>query len=314
MNRLLEMSAFAEVVEQGSFTAAAERLGVSKSFVSKQVSALEEELGVKLLRRTTRRLVLTDEGRLFLDYCRRVRDTADEGIKLVQSQSHEVAGPLRVSAPLTFGQIHMAELVERFSDRFPEVEIDLILENRRIDLNLENVDVAVRITESPPLNLSVTPVGLMEDVICAAPSYLERRGAPEEPEELTEHRCLIYLNPIRMRRWTFRKERRVRVVEVSGATAYNTHQAMTGPLLEGIGIGKLPEYFVRHLLREKRLVRLFPDYQCDQLPIYLVHHELGGQPPRVRKFVDFLRQSLEGKDNHRPELARKPRFPGKLLG
>lgn len=292
MKNLMEMSTFAEVMEVGSFTAAAQRLNVSKSFVSKQVSALEEELGVKLLRRTTRRLVLTDEGRLFLDYCRRMRDTASEGMKTVQSQSHEVAGPLRLTAPMTFGQVYMPEFVEQFSRRYPEVELDLVLENRRMDLDLESVDVAVRITESPPQNLAVTPVGIMEDVVCAAPKYLQQLAAPKCPDDLVEHRCLIYLNPARMKRWTFRRRRRVEVVEVSGPTGYNTHQAMMGPLLTGAGVGKVPEYFAKRALAEGRLVRLLPDYQCDQLPIYLVHRPLDGQPPRVRELVRFLGESF----------------------
>lgn len=297
------MSAFAEVVECGSFTAAAERLNVSKSFVSKQVSGLEEELGVKLLRRTTRRLVLTDEGRLFFDYCRRVRDTADEGMKVVQSQSHEVAGPLRVSAPLTFGEVFMTDLVEQFSERFPEVEVDLLLDNRRMDLASENIDIAVRITENPPQNLAVTPVGLMEDVVCAARKYLDENGVPKVPQDLASlhHRCLLYLNPTRMKRWTFRKDRRIQVVEVKGATAYNAHQAMIGPLVKGVGIGKLPEYFVKRFLDSGALVKLLPGYQCEQLPIYLVHHDLAGQPPRVREFVSFLRYRLEGQ---RKDAAR----------
>lgn len=292
VKKLVEMSTFAEVVELGSFTAAAQRLDVSKSFVSKQVSALEEELGVKLLRRTTRSLVLTDEGHLFFDYCRRVRDTAAEGIKTVQSQSHEVAGPLRLTAPLTFGQVYMPGFVEQFSRRYPEVELDLVLENRRMDLDSESVDVAVRITESPPQNMAVTPVGIMEDVVCASPGYLQQRELPKCPDDLVEHRCLIYLNPARMKRWTFRKHRRVEVVEVSGPTGYNTHQAMMGPLLAGAGVGKVPEYFALQALDNGSLVRLLPGYQCDQLPIYLVHHPLEGQPPRVRELVRFLGENF----------------------
>ena len=287
VDNLIEMAAFAEVVEQGSFTAAAERLGASKSFVSKQISALEARLGVQLLRRTTRKLVLTEEGRTFHDYCRRMVETAREGQQVARSRAHEVSGHLRVSAPVTYGQVFLAPLVREFCARYPQVEVDLVLDNRRVDLLTEDFDLAIRITEHPPQTLSVTSLGMMQDVICAAPAYLRDRMAPATPEDLRDHDCLLYLNPHRMRRWTFRKADRVQIVEVHGPAAYNYHSAVLEPLLGGAGVAKLPDYFVAPFLADGRLIRLLASYQCDQLPIYLLHHDPKGQPPRVRQFLAF---------------------------
>lgn len=288
----VEMAAFAEVVEQGTFTAAAEKLGVSKAHLSRQISSLEARLGVRLLRRTTRTLRLTEEGRTFHDYCRRMVETAREGLQLAQSRGHEVSGPLRISAPVTYGQTFLSDLVGDFCARYPGVRVDLVLDNRHVDLLTEDFDLSFRITEHPPQTLSITPLGVMEDVICAAPAYLRDRPLPLRPSDLAEHECLLYLNPGRARRWTFRRDRKVEVVEVDGHVACNYHTALLESLLQGAGVAKVPEYFVRHLVASGRLVRLLEDYSCEQLPIYLVHHEPTGQPPRVREFLRFAQAWL----------------------
>lgn len=283
---MLEMATFAEVVERGSFTAAAEALGVSKGFVSKQISGLENRMGVSLMRRTTRRLHLTEEGERFYDYCRRLVEIAREGEAVMRSRSHSVSGLLRITAPISLGQIFLVDLVEAFSTRFAGVQVNLVLDNRFVDL--EDFDLAFRISENAPEHLAVTPLGMMEDVVCAAPAYLQNRSLPKVPADLKDHRCLLYLNPGRGQRWTFRRQRRVEMVEVNGPTAYNYHTALLGPLLAGRGIAKQPGYFVAEYLRDGRLQRLLSDYQCDSLPIYLAHRELSGQPPRVREFVSFV--------------------------
>jgi DNA-binding transcriptional LysR family regulator len=283
MQDLTEMATFAEVVERGSFTAAAEALGVSKGFVSKQISGLEGRLGLSLLRRTTRRLLLTEEGTRFFEYCRRMREVAREGLQVMHSRSHSVSGLLRITAPITLGQVYVAVMVERFCARFPLVQVDLVLDNQFSDL--EHFDLAFRISQDPPE--AGTPVGVLQDVVCAAPAYVRAQGAPQKPSDLSQHRCLIYLNPGRAQRWTLRRGRKAEVVEVSGATAYNYHSALLPALLEGRGIAKLPGYFVEEFLREGRLLRLLADFQCDRQPIRLIHRELSGQPPRVREFVAF---------------------------
>lgn len=289
----MEMATFAEVVERGSFTAAAEALGVSKGFVSKQISALESRLGLSLLRRTTRRLLLTEEGARFHGYCRRMLEVAREGLQVMHSRSHSVSGLLRLSAPISLGQVFLSPIMEEFCARFPEVRIDLVLDNRLVDLTTDNFDLAFRISDSLPEHLAVTPVGMMEDVVCAAPTYLRGREVPVQPADLSRHTCLLYLNPARGQRWTFRRQRRVEVVEVTGPTAYNYHTALLEPLLAGRGLAKMPGYFVEEYLRDGRLQRVLADYQCDTLPIYLVHHELAGQPPRVREFVSFVLSFLD---------------------
>jgi DNA-binding transcriptional LysR family regulator len=285
MQQLTEMATFAEVIERGSFTAAAEALGVSKGFVSKQISALEARLGLSLMRRTTRRLLLTEEGSRFFEYCRRMLELSREGLQVMQSRSHSVSGRLRISAPITLGQVYLVKLVEQFANLFEGVAVDLLLDNRFVDL--DDFDLAFRISENVPEHLGITPLGMMEDLVCVSPAYLKGRSLPLEPRDLPQHRCLLYLNPARVQRWTFRRARQVEVIEVDGPTAYNYHTALLEPLLAGRGIAKLPSYFVDEYLRDGRLVRLLSDYQCDSLPIHLVHRDLNSQPPRVREFVAF---------------------------
>lgn len=288
---LTEMATFAEVVSRGTFTAAGEALGVSKGFVSKQISSLETRLGVVLLRRTTRSLRLTEEGERFYEYCRRLVDTARDGFQLMQVRSHEVSGLLRMSAPITFGQVFLPEVVSRFCALYPAVEVDLVLENRVVDLLTENYDIAFRITETPPEPLSLTPLRMMEDIVCGAPSYLDRRGRPQVPADLRKHECLLYMNPNRNRRWTFRRERKVEVIEVDGHLATNHHHALKTILLNGAGLAKIPEYAVAAELKSGQLESVLKDYQSDTLPIYLVHHHPAGQPPRVREFVRFIQEN-----------------------
>ena len=287
------MALFTEVVENGSLTKAALSLGVSKGYVSKQVSSLEEELGVTLLRRTTRTLRLTEEGERFLEYSRKVVSTADLGWRALQNRGRQVAGPLRVSAPITYGQLFLPRLVQSFCLRYPDVTVDLVLENRAVDLISENFDLTFRITENPPSNYHLTALGVMEDVVCAAPSLFQSVEEPRTPRQLSTLPCLLYLNPNRLNQWSFRKRREVELVEVSGQMAFSHHSALLGPLLQGRGIAKLPEYFVREDLAEGRLVRLLEHYQCGAVPIYLVHQNLSEQPPKVSEFVRFAQHSIE---------------------
>ncbi len=296
------MGLFAAVIEQGSFTAAAESLGVSKGFVSKRVSELERQLGVVLLHRTTRRLLLTAEGERFLRYCRDVVETAEEGWKVLQNRGSSVTGLLRITAPITYGQLFLPSLIQDFCQRFPEARVDLVLDNRAIDILADGFDLALRITDYPPNNYDLTTLGSMEDVVCAAPALLSEFGTPATPQQIRNLPCLLYLNPGRIRKWSFKKHRRVELVEVDGPAAYSHHGAMLGPLLQGCGVAKLPEYYVRQYIEQGALVRLLPDFECGIIPVYLVHQPPQSQPPRVREFIRMAclalgdGQSLSGRD------------------
>lgn len=285
------MATFAEVVASGSFTAAADRLGLSKAFVSKQISQLESRFSVQLLRRTTRRLVLTEEGERFYDYCRRMTETAREGLAALESRSHEVSGPLRITAPITFGQVYLPRLAAGFCTLYPQVSVDLRLENQFIDLT--GVDIAFRITAGTPSDrLAVTPLGVLEEAVCATPAYWKTHGEPDSVNALAEHECLLYLHADRLSRWVFRRAREVKVVEVKGKLASNHHAALLGPLLEGYGVARLPEYLVRPYLADGRLRSVLADWKGDSLPIYALHHSGPGQSPRVREFLKYVLQEL----------------------
>lgn len=289
---LNQMSLFASVVDLGSFTATAQELDVSKSYVSKKVSHLESELGVQLLRRTTRRLHLTEEGERFLGYCLQVVSIAEEAWKTLQHQGTEVAGPLRISAPITYGQLFVPEFIEEFCRLYPRVRADLVLENRPVRLLSENFDIAFRITENPPQEQARTRVGTMTDIVCASPTMFAAGQLPNQPAQLRGLPCLLYINPERIKEWVFRKNRRVELIEVDGSTAYSHHGALLRPLLAGRGVAKVPLYFVSEYLKTGQLIQLLPDYDCGSLPIYVVHQNLEEEPPRVGEFVRFIRDKM----------------------
>ena len=285
------MSLFVTVLEEGSFTAAARRLEFSKSYVSKSISNLEEQLGVRLLRRTTRRLYLTEEGQRFLTLCQEVVETAEQGWKAMQSRGVQVAGHLRISAPITYGQIFLPPVIERFCQRYPRVKVDLVLENRAVDLVKENFDLAFRITDYPPENQGLVSLGMMHDVVCAAPAYLDSVEPITNPKQLAQLRCLLYLNPQRVTQWTFRKKGTLETVSVDGQLAFSHHGALLKSLLAGQGIAKLPEYFVREHLENGRLKGVLPEFHCGSIPIYLVHQLSKELPPRVTEFVSMVANS-----------------------
>jgi DNA-binding transcriptional LysR family regulator len=295
MDRFDDLLAFVTVVETGSFTAAADRLGVAKSAVSRRVSDLEDRLGVQLLRRTTRRLNLTDTGRAFHEHASRILADLDEAESAVLQQHGELRGTLKVALPLSFGIRHMCAPIAEFSRRHPRVEFDLDLNDRRIDLLEEGVDVAVRIGRLRDSSLIARRLFDARSVVCASQSYLDRHGVPETPEDLGRHRCLLYSNIPDPTRWVCSDRSGTRhEVRVTGALTASSGDFLLAAAIQGLGIAVEPTFNAGEAISRGELVPLLTDYEWPVSPAWAVYPPTRHLSYRVRAFIDYLADCFSG--------------------
>ena len=295
MRRFADLEAFIAVVEAGSFTAAAERLDTAKSAVSRRVTALEERLGVQLLRRTTRRLNLTETGRSFYEHSARIVADLDEAEAAVLQQHGELRGKLRVALPLSFGARHMHGPIAEFSRQHPRVSFDLDLNDRRIDLIAEGVDVAVRIGRLADSTLIARRLFEARTVVCAAPAYLERRGTPQTPDDLLDHDCLVYSNLPDPMKWVCSDgEGRRHVVDVPVTMMASSGDFLCAAAKEGLGIVLQPTFIAGELISRGELTPVLTDYQWPVTPAYAIYPPTRHLSYRVREFIDFLAEYFSG--------------------
>ncbi len=295
MNPFEELQAFSAVVETGSFTAAAERLDIAKSAVSRRVTALEERLGVQLLRRTTRKLNLTETGRELYERGARLLSDLDEIESVVSQQHGEVSGVLRVALPLSFGVSQMCAPIAQFSERHPRVRFDLDLNDRRIDLVEEGVDLAIRISHLPDSSLVARKLFDVRTVICGAPAYFERRGMPQTPADLLEHDCLVYGNLADPARWVYSDATGKRLrVDVPRAMTATSGDFLCAAASRGLGIAMQPTFIVGKAIARGDLVPILTDYQWPVTPAYAVYPATRHLSSRVRKLIDFLADYFSG--------------------
>lgn len=294
MDRLLTMEAFVRVVDAGSFSAAARHWGRSKAVVSKYVSALEEDLGVQLLRRTTRSLSLTEAGRTYRERC---ADVLGEIESLEASVREGVAaprGPLRVSAPPGLASHYLDVMTKDFISRFPDVSIDLDLTHRIVDLVEENIDVAIRVTEPRDSSLVARRIAPVSVIAVAAPAYLRRRGTPKKPADLREHDCLVDTNFRDQQRWHFRWKGKAETVAVHGPLRVNHPDAIRDLAIAGLGIALVPDFVATEALREGKLREVLPGTVALRWSILAVYPRRRFLPLRVRAYVDHLVEKMPG--------------------
>jgi DNA-binding transcriptional LysR family regulator len=300
MDKLAAMNAFVEIVDRGSLTAAGEALERSLPAVVRTLAALEADLGVRLLRRTTRRMSLTEEGRAYLERCRRIlADIAEAEAALVSEQA-EPRGRIRATAPLLFGQLHVAPAVTAFVQRYPETEVDLLLLDRVVHLVEEGIDVAVRIGPLGDSTMIATGVGRVRRVVCASPELLEQVGAPDRPQDLAAHPCVRFRALVSGSTWHFREGRRDLSVEVHGPFACNQASATVEACAAGLGFGLFLSYQVESLVRDGRLQVVLADFEPPPLPVSVVYPDARLMSTRLRAFVDWLKQRLASRE----DLAR----------
>lgn len=283
------MAVFARVVEAGSFSGAAAALGLSKSAVSKQVARLEDRLGVRLLNRTTRQLSLTEAGTAFYDHCRQLVADAEAAEAAVTHLASAPRGTLRVTAPMSFGQHHVAPALPAFLAAYPELSVDLQLNDRWVDVIEEGFDLAIRIGQLPDSSLVARRLAPMRRVLCAAPSYLKARGRLHHPRDLAAHSCLIYSYLASGREWRFQGPDGLVRVQVSGPLEINNGDALLAATRAGAGIANLPSFIASADICAGRVENVLPQWRDpDAGAVQAVFPAGRNLSPKVRVFVDFL--------------------------
>lgn len=289
MDNLADVAVFVRVVERGSFTLAADELELSRAVVSKYVSRLEERLGARLLNRTTRRLSLTEAGAALFEASRGALERIEEAEGAVAQLQSEPRGRLRVSAPMSFGILHLGTAMAEFARAYPRVTLDVRLDDRYVNLVEEGVDVAIRIGNLTDSSLVARKLTTTRAVACASPAYLAEHGEPETPEDLATHDCLLYsyLSTANVWRFTARDGREIPVA-VTGSFRINNGIVLAEAAAAGQGILMAPSFYVAPHLRDGRLKRILGDYRLRELGIHAVWPQRGHVAPKVRAFVEFL--------------------------
>jgi len=295
MDRFEDLQAFVAVVEAGSFTAAAERLDSAKSAVSRRISKLEERLGVQLLHRTTRSLSLTESGRSFYEHSARILADLDEAEAAVQQAHGELRGTLKVALPLSFGVRHMGKPIAAFAKLHPKIQFELDLNDRRIDLIEEGVDLALRIGRLSDSSLIARRLFDARTVACASPHYLHEHGAPETPEDLRHHACLVYGNLADPDRWRCTDAKGHRHdVRVNVAMRASSGDFLVNAASHGLGIALSPTFIASEAIRRGNLVPVLADYEWPVSPAWAVYPPTRHLNYRVRAFIDFLAERFSG--------------------
>jgi DNA-binding transcriptional LysR family regulator len=304
MDRFQGINAFAKVVETGSFVRAAERLGLSVSAVSRQVSELEAHLDARLLNRTTRRLSLTESGRVFYERSIQLLADLDEAEQSAGAGAVKPRGTLRISCGTTFGARYLAPAIADFIVRFPEMRFDVELSDRATDLVDEGFDAAVRIGAIGSQNLVGRKIGETRLVCCASPNYLARHGEPKTPEDLAAHACLTYEYASLKNVWPFRdQDGRDRSVKVSGPVHANNGRFLAALAVAGAAIVIEPDFLVRPEVLAGRLVPILRQYEVPPASIHVVYPSRRHLSAKVRAFADFLGARFSAPD-WRLELPR----------
>lgn len=295
MDRFENMNAFVRVVEAGSISAAADRMDVAKSVVSRRLKELEEHLGVELFHRTTRQMNLTDSGRAF--YQQSVRILADIlEAEHATSQFHgALKGNLKVAVPLSFGLMHLGLAITAFLQTHPDIEFDLDFNDRQVDLLAEGFDLAIRIASLPDSSLIARRLAPIQAVMCASPAYLERMGTPQTPEQLVRHHCLVYNLISNFESWNlYDAAGQLIKTKITPYLKASNGEFLRDAAVDGLGIVLLPAFIVYREIERGALVPVLTGYRYTQLAAYAIYPQTRHLSQRVRAFVDFLSQRFEG--------------------
>ncbi len=285
---------FVAVIENKGFSAAAEHLGITKSAVSKRITQLEQQLGAKLIHRTTRKISLTEAGEHYYVHAVKALAAARDAQDAVSQLQGEPRGKLRIHAPMSFGHLHVAPLIPDFLQRFPKISVDLVLDDKTVDLVAEGFDVAILAGDLSDSNLIARKLASGHSVVCASPDYISQHGHPDIPQALTQHNCLQYSYSSNASRWSFNRQGKSSTVEVSGNYQANNSEAILEALLKGFGIARLPTFIAGAHIKSGKLLNLFENYQMPHKDIHAVFIERQYMPEKVRVFLDFAIESFGG--------------------
>ena len=296
MDLVDELKAFVATAQTGSFTAAAGQLGVSNRLTSKYVAELEARLGVRLLQRTTRKVGLTPAGEDLLARAPAILDELDDLIGEVSEGSRGFSGMVRISASVTFGEIWVAGMLERFARRNPQLQLDLRLNDRHVDLAAEGIDVAFRMGQTDLQSLKAKKLGSFRSLLVASPDYLAQRGMPQEPADLAAHDCIVDTNRRVPKRWVFGQAGKEVAVTVQGRFLVNSARAAADLAAKGLGLAYAPWFALGEALSTGRLVAVMPAWTGLESPLNAVYLEGRALPRKVRALIDFAAEDIRSAD------------------
>lgn len=289
MRRWDAIEAYVEVVRQGSFSAAADKLGVSPSHISRRVAELESHLGTPLIYRTTRSIRLSEAGERYYDQCNHLLQGFLSAEAQISREQQQLTGLIRLTCAATFGERFIAPLLPAFLQRYPQLEIDLHLSNRRVDLIREGYDLAIRLGTMKDSSLLARRLCQRQEYLCASPAYLDRHPVPHTLGELSQHNCLLGTNPF----WLFQQQGHRREFRPQGNWRSNSGPAVLEAVKAGLGIAQLPDYYVEPELRQGRLVSLLEQYRYPYSGVWLVYPKMGRELPRLTLLCDYLIEAFE---------------------
>ena len=282
------MRVFNAVVDAGSFAGAADKIDLSRGMATRYVAQLEAHLGVRLLNRTTRKLSLTEAGHDYHERAAQVLAMVAEAQSSVVQEASVPRGTLRIASSHAFGVRHLGWAITEFLQRYPDVKIDVALNDRVVDLVEEGFDLGIRVATQISPGLIARKLTRARIVACASPGYLKKHGVPTSPEDLVDHNCLSYAYLNLPNEWHFRRKGVERKVLVSGDLRGNSGDILRNAAVEGLGVILQPTFLIYEALREKKLVRILSDWEADELTVFAVYPNRKFLPPKVRSFIDFL--------------------------
>jgi len=305
MDRFAELAALVRTVDCGSQASAARELRITPAMVGRYIQALENRLGVRLLNRTTARQSLTEAGIAFYARAGTILEQLDEAETTASDRQAEPRGTLRINAPMSFGARYLAAAVAGFCDRHPGVRVEMVLNDRMVDLIEEGYDVAVRIGRLADSGLVARRLSTCRLVVCASPGYLARRGTPRTPADLLQHNCLLYSYASNGVAWRFEGDDGETEIRLSGDVVVNNGDALLAAALAGQGVILQPTFIAGSALREGRLIHLLPEWRLGNFDVHAVYPTTRHLSPKVRSFVDFLADRFRDP----PPWDREPGYP-----
>ncbi|MFW9735470.1 LysR family transcriptional regulator [Vibrio parahaemolyticus] len=290
---------FYHLVEQGSFSSAARHMELTKSVVSKRIAKLEQELGVQLLYRTTRTLTLTEAGQSFFVHAKAVYHAVATAEESIVGLGKNLSGNIKITVPTISGELILPGVISEFNDKYPDINIDMELDNRFVDIVNERFDLAIRTGMLPDSSLIARKLVDANWVVCASPKYLAKHGIPKQPSELTKHNCLVYsYQETGAREWAFKAGDKMYQVTVDGNLCTNNSSALRNVALLGQGVIYVPRVLVYEDLKQGSLIQLFKEETAKCLGIYAVYPYTRQQPEKIKIFIDHLYNSFQSQ-NHR---------------
>ncbi|CDU15075.1 LysR family transcriptional regulator [Vibrio coralliirubri] len=298
MDKMECIRIFVETAQLNSFTATANKLDMTQSAISKKIAWLESDLGMTLFQRNSRKISLTHAGKDYLTYCVRFLEEMSAIESQLKRETESVEGELKISAPSAFSTMLLSESLQAFIEQHPGIRINLSVDDRIVNLNEHNIDVAIRASQLKDSGLKARLLFNNKVHYFASPKYLEKHGSPQQPQELIKHHCLTYSLMTPANEWRFTdKSHKASSIKVNQIFTSDSPEMLLKMSRQGLGIVALPNWMGKEFVEKGELIRLLTDWSNDQLPMYAVYHASDYLPQRIRVFIDFLAEYLSSRNS-----------------